>query len=250
MINEKYAKFITTPIFKILENCANATKGIDDKIDNFPLCEYIMQTTFLKMTGASEQKLKCILKVIAANDFDFLDAKFLNNRYGECSTIEVKKEVFKNLTNAILKLDPLNTSRISHIYDNATKADIKKKATSEITDLFCTSIVSKWREKDYLFFKGNATNYFSDNLFCQSSNKGALTLIDGNLNYEQIVYIHRNNCAHNLDSIKTYFPDLPKLKEKSCNYNNYFFRFALLVLLDEIFIKLYKEYCKSLQKTH
>lgn len=248
MRNDKYTKFITTPIFKILENVANATKGIEDKIDTFPLCEYIMQTTFLKMTGSSEQKLKCILKVIAANDFDFLDAKFLNNRYGECSNIEAKKEVFKNLTNAILKLEPQNPNIMTLIYDNTTKAYIKKKATDEIEELFDTSIISKWREKDFLFFKNNANSFFSDNLFCHSSNNNTLTLINGNLNYEQIVYEHRNNCAHNLDSNRAHLPDLSDLKELRYNYKNYFFRFALLVLLDEIFMKLYKEYCHSLQK--
>ncbi len=248
MENDKYTKFITTPIFKILENCANATRGIEDKIDTFPLCEYIMQTTFLKMTGSSEQKLKCILKVIAANDFDFLDAKFLNNRYGECSNIEAKKEVFRNLSNAILKFEPQSPNIVAHIYDSTTKTYIKKKATDEIEKLFSTSIISKWCEKDFLFFKNNANRYFSDNLFCHYSNGNTLTLINGKLNYEQIVYEHRNNCAHNLDSNRAHLPDLSDLKEQHHNYKNYFFRFALLVLLDEIFMKLYKVYCSSLQE--
>lgn len=241
MKNEKYTKFITTPIFKILEDCANATKGIEDKIDNYPLCEYIMQTTFLKMTGASEQKLKCILKVIAANDFEFLDTKFLNNRYGECSNLKAKKDVFKDLKNQILKLENITPCTKKNIFDNTTKAYIKKKATEDIENLFRTSIISKWNEKDYQFFKKNSANFFTEQSFCVQANN-TLSFINDQLNYESIVYNHRNNCAHNLDSNRRHLPDLSKLKDKNHNYNNYFFRFALLVLLDEIFIKMYKEY--------
>ena len=53
MVNAKHTKFILTPIFEILKDCVNATKGIGIGIETYPLCEYIMQTTFLKMTGAS-----------------------------------------------------------------------------------------------------------------------------------------------------------------------------------------------------
>ena len=67
----KHTKFILTPVFEILKDCVNATKGIGTGIETYPLCDYIMQTTFLKMTGASEQKLKCILWEIATNDYTF-----------------------------------------------------------------------------------------------------------------------------------------------------------------------------------
>ena len=89
MVNAKHAKFILTPIFEILKDCVNATKGIGIGIETYPLCEYIMQTTFLKMTGASEQKLKCILWEIATNDFHFR-YEFLKTSYGECSNIKEK----------------------------------------------------------------------------------------------------------------------------------------------------------------
>ena len=98
----KHTKFILTPVFEILKDCVNATKGIGTGIETYPLCDYIMQTTFLKMTGASEQKLKCILWEIATNDYTFR-YEFLRpqTNYGECSRMEEKNKVFRDLKNQI-----------------------------------------------------------------------------------------------------------------------------------------------------
>ena len=80
----KHTKFIFTPVSEILKDCVNATKGLSMGVETYPLCDYIMQTTFLKMTGASEQKLKCILWEIATNDFEFR-YDFLSSKTSYCS---------------------------------------------------------------------------------------------------------------------------------------------------------------------
>ena len=56
----KHDKFILTPMSTILEEAIQASSGIGSGIETYPLCDYIMQSIFLKMTGYQEQKMKCI----------------------------------------------------------------------------------------------------------------------------------------------------------------------------------------------
>ena len=66
--------------------------------------------------------------------------------------------------------------------------------------------------------------------------------------YEEIVYRHRNRCAHNTLSYQINKPDLKALASSDFGYHSYFFRFAILILIDEIFMKLFQAYI-DLQKS-
>lgn len=238
----KHTKFILTPIFEILEDCVNATKGISIGIESYPLCDYIMQTTFLKMTGASEQKLKCILWEIATNDYTFR-YEFLKTSYGECSGLEDKKKVFNVLKDQVKAMNP-DEKLFEKIYDDFIKTTILEKSRKEIINLFEQSIISKWQGKEFNNFKKYSDNLLKDH-FCNFPNpkdKRNISLIDGIIDYYRIVYKQRNRCAHNLKAYQTNLPDLSILVNKDYDYENYFFRFSILVLLDEIFMKLYSEY--------
>lgn len=74
------------------------------------------------------------------------------------------------------------------------------------------------------------------------------SLFDTNLKefYNEIVYKHRNRCAHNLKSYQDNLPTLTTIMLDTYKYENYFFRFAIIVLIDEIFIRLFNEYNKEL----
>ena len=250
MENGKHTKFILTPIFEILEDCVNATKGIGMGIENYPLCDYIMQTTFLKMTGASEQKLKCILWEIATNNFDFR-YEFLRpqTNYGECSRLDEKNKVFKTLKEQIRIMNP-SEDCFEKIFNNSTKTEILKTAEEDVINVFENTVLSVWVGKQFKFFK-NSSNVFFKNHFCNCSNKKNegpdVSLIEETIDYKRIVYEHRNRCAHNLKSYQTNLPDLSTLVNKDYDYENYFFRFSILVLLDEIFMKLYSEYLELLK---
>ena len=54
-----------------MRETVTACTGIGDGVETQSLCEYVLQTTFLKMTGASEQKLKCICWEIATYDYEY-----------------------------------------------------------------------------------------------------------------------------------------------------------------------------------
>ena len=60
--------------------------------------------------------------------------------------------------------------------------------------------------------------------------------------YEELVYRHRNRCAHNTLSYQVNKPDFSVLASTDFSYQSYFFRFALIVLIDEIFMALFRKY--------
>lgn len=247
----KHTKFILTPVSEILKDCVNATKGLSMGVETYPLCDYIMQTTFLKMTGASEQKLKCILWEIATNDFEFR-YDFLSSKtsYGECSNLKDKNKIFKEITAQIKKLSP-DTDYIKNIFSDEIKTEIKKKATENIIGVFEKKVLVSWQEKQFIFYKSNFSKVFDNSHFCNYScdkkQNENISLIENCIDFEHIVYDHRNRCAHNLKSYQENLPDLSNLVKKEYDYENYFFRFSILVLLDEIFMKMYREYLNLLE---
>ena len=54
------------------------------------------------------------------------------------------------------------------------------------------------------------------------------------------LYIHRNRCAHNLTSYQQNRPSLEILSGIDSVYENYYIRFALLIIIDKIMITLYQ----------
>ncbi|MBR3435891.1 MAG: hypothetical protein IKG88_08405 [Bacteroidales bacterium] len=295
MQNNYHTKFILSPVLNILKETVTACTGIGDGIETQSLSEYVLQTTFLKMTGASEQKLKCICWEIATYDYDYR-YRYLKKNYGECSRYEDKNSIYSDLRAIILKTDDsFSVSSIfddlditgkinEHIDNNITKAiknqekKTKKKLSEEnkekmmkgmrdyytrkglceneksilkrqvlqekihckIIDILNNSSLVIWEQHDYEFYKVEwkkmlSMNYATNELF------------DNNLQeyYRTIVYNHRNRCAHNLTSYQNNLPTLRTIVEKSFDYENYFFRFALLVLLDEVFMRLYNAYLIS-----
>ncbi len=61
-----------------------------------------------------------------------------------------------------------------------------------------------------------------------------------------ILYKHRNRCAHNTQSYQQNLPTLKTLANEDYQYENYFVRFAILILIDKVFIELYKKYLEVL----
>ena len=60
MYISQHSDFILSPLIKILKDGIAASRATGDGIDSYPMGEYLMQSLFLKMTGAQEQKMKCI----------------------------------------------------------------------------------------------------------------------------------------------------------------------------------------------
>ena len=257
-------KFITTPISEILEEAVSACKGIGNGIETQPLCEYIMQTTFLKMTGASEQKLKCICWEMATYDFEYRYQK-LQNPLGECSSYKDKKIIFDEMKTVIERVNPSLDYNV--VFSTQVKNSIIKKIQKDLISLIEKSVLSQWDIKKFIFFKSNLKN-MKPSLFLnlntkktkknkennknknKESEKNNLSFLEEELKnyYENIVYKHRNRCAHNLKSYQENLPSLKKLQSKDYDNENYFQMFFVLMLMDEIYMLMYKKYVQLLNE--
>lgn len=292
MSTNTHNKFILLPIANILREAVSACRGINHGIETQSLKEYVFQTTFLKMTGASEQKLKCICWEIANQDYEYR-YELLKDKLGECSSYEDKQKVYNTLISKIKKYDKNFTfgSLISNedaityikIFQNEwiqkeiSKQQRKKKVIlSDIIkrkiecnvlesykkkygsilpenikcelllnaviktniNLVQNSLFQFWSEKEFNIFKSEWKNIFTPSFALNKQ------LFDESLknNFISITYNHRNRCAHNLNSYQENLPFLNSIIDKNYKYENYYFRFAFLILLDEIFMKLFSKY--------
>lgn len=304
MYSSIHSKFIKTPIIDILKDGVNACAGIGRGIETYPLCDYVMQSLFLKMTGAQEQKLKCICWEMATNDYDYrrtyLDK--VKSDYGEFSTYDQKNNVYKQLINEIKRYNSTfeieNYQWIKDIDDttknslftqevhervnaeidkqskkgtlnddnkNRIKTNIERECNNNIDKIIIEAAKKKhiiniednivsFLEPSILSIGGwRSYSFWKEDKIKINSAKYALkgTLLKDDLKelYENDVVRHRHRCAHNLTSYQHNLPTLDALAESDYNYHNYFFRFAILMLIDEIFMNLYKVYIEEFEHT-
>jgi len=148
----KHDKFILMPMNTILKDAILATSGIGNGIETYPLCDYIIQSIFLKMTGYQEQKMKCIAWEIATNDFDYR-RKLLNNedKLGEYSTFEAKNKIYKIIYKQIEKFD-LNFKFKDNVYIDDIKKRVKKNSFELVKEVFENTNLMVWNQNSYSQF--------------------------------------------------------------------------------------------------
>lgn len=131
-----HTDFIISDIFEILDDAIMSSSGIDQNIANYPLCEYILQSVFLRLTGYQEQKLKCILWEIASDDFEFR-YKYLNGsiNVGECSRLEDKDKVY-NVLKKILEKKGHTYPFPSEDETNRQISEIKERLNLNLKQLY------------------------------------------------------------------------------------------------------------------
>lgn len=230
----KHDKFIMTSISTILDEALIASFTLNKGMEAFPLSEYFMQATFLKLTGANEQKLKCILWELATDDYEFR-YHFPKNDYGECSNYSAKSKVLKNIIDCINR-------KTNHQLTESNKTTILD-SVNEKTKLFNNALLVNWFPKNYSEYNSIISNISIKQLVLSNAKQNNLFKKDSEL--EKIfdsMYKHRNRCAHNLQSYQDNFPTLTKLRSEEYKYENWFVRYYILFLIDEIFVYFYKEY--------
>lgn len=250
-----HSNFIYTPLSDILEDAANATQCIGQSIDVFPLCDYIMQSIFMKMTGAQEQKMKCICWELATVDFEIRYDLYNNWNLGECSALSAKNKIFVILLKAISKIkDDFNPNSaidknsilqatkdtLIKFHRNSNINSFSSREYQEFIKIFDTiedKCIYQILDKNQLLFSkcDNCSNHKT----CTKQK-----MLD---NMYSHMYAHRNRCAHNLMSYQQNLPSLKSLSSADYIYENYYIRFALLIIIDLIITELYRIFEREYQ---
>lgn len=248
-------KFILTSITKILEDAISASKGIGEGIENYALYDYIMQSVFLKMTGAQEQKFKCIIWELATNDYTYRYKRFTKTPLGECSRFDEKLQVYKDL---VEQIPNFTLEYLDNYIDDNQKNIIIDSTLKKIKEIFDNSCLKIWNNQQYLFFESNYDDIFKSQgkvrILEKLKEKGtpqkikSINLFDNQLKSKyELLYNHRNRCAHNTLSYQQNLPTFDTLRKEEYVYENYFVYFSILILIDEIMMTLYEKYLEEVE---
>lgn len=251
-----HSDFILTPTSNILDDVAIVTQSMNLGIDMYPLWDHIMQSLFMKMTGAQEQKMKCLCWEIATVDLKLRRDIYYPWGLNECSQLDDKKKILKHLISAISKLKKgfeidraLNATKIlsdtkyllKDFYSHLRNMGFGERAYNEYLEIF--NSIDHDCLSPLLFFQNceNCRHKKDTNKPYTCSNKKNL------VHMYKCLYEHRNRCAHNLTSYQQNRPSLDVLYNTDFVYENYFIRFALLIIIDDIIISLYKIFQKEIE---
>ena len=240
MRSNQHTKFSLTPIAETLKETVRACRGLGIGIETQPLSEYVYQTTFLKMTGASEQKLKCIRWEMATYDYDYR-YKMLSGQPGEYSSYRDKNTIFHEIIEVIKNLEPSFNPGI--LFGQTNKQAMLQKLQTEFESILEGSLLTIWDKRSYV----NRLNITNTSFAFINKRSKSFELLNDHLTifYKDTLYRHRNRCAHNLRSYQT-SPTLNTLAHSTSSKDNYFNMFFVLILMDNIFMKAYEEYLRLL----
>lgn len=242
-------QFILSSIKNILQEAVAVSRFNCNGIESFPLQDYVLQSTFLKMTGYSEQKLKCICWDIASADYEFRYQVYQHWDFGECSNLNDKTKIYKKLVETIKKYDGTFSA-------NAYIKNLKGGTNLIISESFeeCKNILDNsslrfFCERDFHNFSTDTDTFKVDQIICKYSRNKTFIFDDTLKNIYENLYRQRNRCAHNL---KSYQQNLPRITEllKKTRTDNYFYYFTVLIILDKIFIALYKKLADLIKKNN
>ncbi|WP_431244456.1 hypothetical protein ACQ9BO_09135 [Flavobacterium sp. P21] len=237
-----HTSFIISPITEILTDVVSASVGIGSGIETFPMCDYVMQSAFLKMTGFQEQKLKCICWELASVDFEYR-YDYKTNPVGERSSYNDKQTLYKDLIRRLQK-----RSKNFEVASDLDKNGILDRTTTAVKEIFAESNLSIWSQKSFNEY-GMIWNEIKTKHFANDNNNLFTALKDGELSlqviYRDYLYRFRNRIAHNTQSYQQNLPTLNTLVSQNYKYENYFIWFSTLVLIDEIFRELYRLYLQT-----
>lgn len=235
--------FILTPVSRIIEDTGKACQSLGDGIEIHPLASYIMQTTFLRITGASEQKLKCICWEIASFDYEFR-YEMLRSPLGECSSYRDKQSIFKSICESLKRFE------VSLEISEIDKDDIIDTSTEGLKRIIEVSPLSLIFEREFSDFRKYCSlSPIGRTSFCNIDRNHNISFVEGELKeyYSETVYRQRNRYAHNLSSYQLNLPTFTKLATMDSNKQNHFRMFSSLILIDKIFMTLFNKF--SLMKT-
>lgn len=209
-------------------------------MNTYPLNDYILQSIFLRMTGAQEQKFKSIIWELASDNYEYRYLKFWKNSPMECSILRQKNQVCEDIVSQIKKFSP-NLGKEIHCWKNILVDNAKKAMKESIEDSFLISANPRQYETfNEILFKISGKCLDLDKAFFSGNDTSVLNAIYNSL------YDQRNTCAHNTRAQRQNIPSLSMISNPIYIYNNYFLYFFVLLLIDEIIIKIFAMYKEAI----
>ena len=101
MVQFRHTEFIETPLLYLLRDVVSDSNNISNGIEFYGISGYVLHSLFLRMTGAQEQKLKCICWDLATEDYEYRYTRYNKWELGECSKLKDKNTVFSDLVSAV-----------------------------------------------------------------------------------------------------------------------------------------------------
>lgn len=249
------SEYIKIPITSLLDEAIAILSNMEWNMRSFAVAEYIFHSLFLKMTGAQEQKFKCLVWEIGSIDLDFRKNQIFDKKweYGECSKLDVKNDIIKALYNCTKEYQwnkseniisekerddiYLNAKEyINYLYERALKKSVYHREYNDFNRIWQSKIMPTdsiwWENNGQLVPFKNKDNYNA------KDRDNIITFKDV---YDNLYY-YRNLCAHNFKAFQTNNFDFNRMRKAVDVTNNYFFRFAALMVIDAIVITIYKKF--------
>lgn len=233
-----HVSFIRRPIALYLQEAVDACSNLGEGIENYAIIGFVMQTCFLNMTGASEQKMKCICWEVATDDYEYR-YEWLKTSIGEYSAYADKNGVYKMLINQIRKENP------AYVFSDKDCEEVIKEATQEFEDIIADTPLALWSERLYNEAKTVMTLLTTDNLATEDNLLVDTKDVKVQTIYTDYLYRQRNRLAHNATSYQENLPSLKSLAVSNGRCENYYLWFVLLMVIDGVFRRLFEEYCNQ-----
>lgn len=249
MNRDEHLTFIRTSLAKVMRDVVSSAALLGDGMEFYAVQGNVLQSLFLQMTGAQEQKMKCICWELATNDLKYRYERYYKGwSLSECSSLQSKNTVFKDLMKSIRTHEPTFI-----LYsDDTAKETLRDSVLQSVKDVFLGTNIQKLYEKKFDEFCSiwgslKATNIYPDKyqLIKTGDKEAPLSVNTDNKLYAvyHLLYTHRNSCAHNATSYQLNIPAFRDLNNDVYQkYNNIFLFFATLLLIDEMFRKAFARY--------
>jgi len=249
MNRDEHLTFIRTSLAKVMRDVVSSAALLGDGMEFYAVQGNILQSLFLQMTGAQEQKMKCICWELATNDLKYRYERYYKGwSLSECSSLQSKNTVFKDLMKVIRTYEPAFV-----LYsDDAAKEALRNSVLQMVKGIFLRTNIQRLNDKKFnefcaTFGSLRASNIYPDKyqLIKTGDKESPLSVNSDNELYAvyHLLYTYRNSCAHNATSYQLNIPAFQDLKNDVYQkYNNIFLFFTTLLMIDEMFRKAFEYY--------
>lgn len=107
MNEDEHITCVRSRIISIFKEVIRVSDSLGCGMEAAAVNPYLLQGLFLKLTGALEQKLKCICWLLASDDLEYRHARYYKGwSLHECSTLNDKYQVYEDILAQINKKEP------------------------------------------------------------------------------------------------------------------------------------------------